>query len=109
MADAAALKAAADAAEAAVTQQGDAVRALKASLKSGDATKVGFGGRGGFLTTGWSAADRSMVFRSMGLFASPRSKPPRALCWEETARSYLSTKRQKQESAVKGTERSATK
>jgi len=44
MADAAALKAAADAAEAAVTQQGDAVRALKASLKSGDATKVGFGG-----------------------------------------------------------------
>ena len=40
MADAAALKAAAEAAEAAVTQQGDAVRALKASLKQGEATKV---------------------------------------------------------------------
>jgi len=40
MSDAAALKAAAEAAEAAVTQQGDAVRALKASLKQGEATKV---------------------------------------------------------------------
>ena len=37
---ASALKAAAEAAEAAVTQQGDAVRALKASAKTGDATKV---------------------------------------------------------------------
>ena len=38
--DAAALKAAAEAAEAAVTQQDDTVRALKAEAKSGTATKV---------------------------------------------------------------------
>lgn len=46
MSDAAALKAAAEAAEAAVTQQGDAVRALKASLKQGEATKVRKGRKG---------------------------------------------------------------
>ena len=69
MADAAALKAAAEAAEAAVTQQGDAVRALKASLKQGEATKVRRGREGRALGRWCSAAAAAAAFRSIdGLF-----------------------------------------
>lgn len=86
MSDAAALKAAAEAAEAAVTQQGDAVRALKASLKQGEATKVRKGrkGRDALDDDGCSAA--APINRWVWFSFAPRrflseAKASRVFCW----------------------------